>query len=62
MPSANRMSTPVAIDEDVIEARYATIGDYTVGFETHKQDVDPAPLFAGLPDVEQNMSAAGVVQ
>ena len=50
MPSANRMSIPVGLDEDVIEARYATVGDYTVGFETHKQDFDPAPLFAGLPD------------
>ena len=48
MPSVNRMSTPVALDEDVIEARYASIGEYTVGFETHKQDID-APLFAGLP-------------
>ncbi len=61
MPSANRMSTPVGIDEDVIEARYATIGDYTVGFETHKQDVDPAPLFAGLPDDRCPCTHWGVV-
>ncbi|TDP89060.1 cupin domain-containing protein [Labedaea rhizosphaerae] len=49
MPSANRMSTPVAVDADQIEGRYAPLGGYTVGFETYKQDVDPAPFFAGLP-------------
>jgi hypothetical protein len=49
MPSANRMSTPVAVDEPVIEARYAPLADYTVGFETFREDVDPAPYFAGLP-------------
>jgi hypothetical protein len=49
MPSANRMSTPVAVDEPVIEGRYASLGEYTVAFETFGQDVDPAPYFAGLP-------------
>lgn len=61
MPSANRMSTPIGIDEDVIEGRYATVGDYTVGFETFKQDVDPAPLFAGLPDDRCPCAHWGVV-
>jgi hypothetical protein len=61
MPSANRMSTPVSLDEDVIEARYAAIGDYTVGFETHKQDADPAPLFAGLPGDQCPCTHWGVV-
>lgn len=50
MPSANRITTPVAMDEELIEGRYATLDGYTVGFETYKQDVDPAPFFAGLPD------------
>jgi hypothetical protein len=49
MPSANRMSTPVAVDEPPIEGRYATLGDFTVAFETFRQDADPAPYFAGLP-------------
>jgi hypothetical protein len=49
VPSANRISTPVAVDEAEIEGRYAHLGDYTVSFETFKQDVDPAPYFAGLP-------------
>ena len=50
MPSANRTTTPVAMDEPQIEGRYAPLGGYTVGFETFKQDVDPAPYFVGLPD------------
>lgn len=49
MPSANRMTTPVAVDEAQIEGRYAPLGDYTVSFETFRQDADPAPYFAGLP-------------
>jgi hypothetical protein len=43
VPSANRMSTPVAVDEAQIEGRYAPLDDYTVSFETFKQDADPAP-------------------
>jgi len=50
MPSANRMTTAVAIDADELEGRYAPLGDYTVSFETFKQDADPAPYFVGLPD------------
>jgi hypothetical protein len=49
VPSANKMATPVAIDADEIEGRYAPLGDYTVSFETFKQDTDPAVYFAGLP-------------
>lgn len=62
MPSANRETTPVALDEDVIEGRYAEIGDYTVGFETFRQDADPAPLFAGLPDDRCQCPHWGVVK
>lgn len=49
MPSANRLTTPVVVDEELIEGRYAPLDGYTVGFETFKHDVDPAPFFAGLP-------------
>jgi hypothetical protein len=49
MPSANRMTTAATIDADEIEGRYAPLGDYTVSFETFKQDADPAPYFVGLP-------------
>lgn len=34
---------------DGFEGRYEDLGGYTVGFETHSADDDPAPLFAGLP-------------
>ncbi|HJR37185.1 MAG TPA: cupin domain-containing protein [Nocardioidaceae bacterium] len=50
MSSANRMTTPVGVDEAQIEGRYARLEDYTVSFETYKEDLDPAPFFAGLPD------------
>lgn len=50
MPSASRSTTPVDIDLDVVEGRYATLDDYTVSFETFKQDLDVAPYFRGLPD------------
>ena len=49
MPSADRMTTAPAIDAVEIEARYAPLGDYTVSFETFKQDTDAAPYFVGLP-------------
>ena len=61
MPIANRMSTPVALDEPQIEGRNAAVGDYTVGFETYAQDVDPAPFFAGLPDDRCQCPHWGVV-
>ncbi|MGB8650955.1 MAG: cupin domain-containing protein [Mycobacteriales bacterium] len=50
MPRTSKAEAPVGVDEDVIEGRYVELDDLTVGFETHKADVDPAPLFAGLPD------------
>ena len=50
MPSANRSTTPVAMDDPQIEGRYAPLGDYTVGFEKFRQDVDPAQYFVGLPE------------
>jgi hypothetical protein len=49
MPSASRMTTPVAMDLEMIEGRYAELDDHTVGFETFKQDLDAAPYFHGLP-------------
>ena len=61
MPSASKMTTPIAVDADQIEGRYAQLGDYTVGFETFRQDGDPAPLFAGLPDGRCPCAHWGVV-
>lgn len=50
MPSANKLSTPLAVDEELIQGRYAELDSYTVGFESYPQDVDPSPFFVGLPD------------
>jgi hypothetical protein len=61
MPSANRISTPVEVNEAGVEGRYASLGDYAVSFETFKQDMDPAPLFAGLPDDRCQCPHWGVV-
>ncbi|MTD52457.1 cupin domain-containing protein [Amycolatopsis pithecellobii] len=49
MPHINKTEAAMSVDEPMIEGRYAELGDYTVGFETHKLDFDPGPLFAGLP-------------
>lgn len=48
MPSANRMTTPVAVDVEVIEGRYAPLGEDAVSFETFKHDADPTPDSAGV--------------
>ncbi len=61
MPSARIISTPVAVDTDEIEGRYAPLGGCTVAFETYKQDVDPAPYFVGLPDDRCQCAHWGVV-
>jgi hypothetical protein len=61
MPSANRMTTPVAVDEPQIKGRYAALGGYTVSFETFRQDADPAPYFTGLPDGRCQCAHWGVV-
>lgn len=62
MPSANKMTTPVAVDLPVIQGRYAELDSFTVGFETFPEDVDPAPLFTGLPDDRCQCPHWGVVQ
>jgi hypothetical protein len=50
MPRSSRADAAVGVDEPAIEGRYAELGEVTVGFEVHKADIDPAGLFAGLPD------------
>ena len=50
MARTSKADAPVALDIDVIEGRYVELEDFTVAFETHKADTDPAPLFTGLPD------------
>jgi hypothetical protein len=43
------MTTPVTVDEEQLDGRYASLDGYTVGFERFKQDADATPLFKGLP-------------
>ena len=49
MPRSNKAETPVGLDEPAIEGRFIDLNGITVGFESHLEDTDPAPLFAGLP-------------
>ena len=49
MPRTSKTDAPITLDLPVIEGRYVELDGYTVGFETHKADIDPAPLFRGLP-------------
>jgi hypothetical protein len=41
---------PIVLSQPEIEIRHAELDGYTVAFETHRVDMDPAPLFQGLPD------------
>jgi hypothetical protein len=50
MPRTSKSEAPIVMDTEQIKARYVELGPYTVGFESFPQDVDPAPLFAALPD------------
>jgi hypothetical protein len=61
MPRTAKGEAPISVDEAVIEGRYVELDGYTVGFETHKADVDPAPFFAGLPDDRCQSPHWGVV-
>ena len=61
MPHANKSSAPVAVDIPELEGRYVDLDGYTVGFETYKVDVDPAPFFQGLPDDRCQCPHWGVV-
>src|SRR5436190_21632924 len=61
MPSANQATTPVAIDLEQVEGRYAELGSHAVSFETFKQDLDVAPYFRGLPDDRCSALHVGVV-
>ena len=49
MPRTRKDEAPILVDEQQLEGRYAELGETTVSFETFRQDVDPAPLFRGLP-------------
>ena len=51
MPKVSRESaSQVQHIEGVIDDRSEELGGYTAGFTTFLGDMDPAPLFRGLPD------------
>lgn len=50
MPKASRRSAARSVDMGVMEGHYGEVGEYTVGFETFREDADGTPLFRGLPD------------
>jgi hypothetical protein len=49
MPRTRKDEAPVLIDDPRIESRAVELGETTVTFEHYLADVDPAPLFRGLP-------------
>lgn len=61
MPKTTKTAAPVEMDAPEMEGRYVDLAGYTVGFETFKVDIDPAPLFTGLPDDRCQCPHWGVV-
>ncbi|MEV6975881.1 hypothetical protein [Kitasatospora sp. NPDC093806] len=61
MPRISKAEAELTLDEPVIEGRYAELDGFIVGFETHKADLDPGALFAGLPDDRCQSPHWGVV-
>jgi hypothetical protein len=61
MPRTRKEEAPIGVDAPELEGRYVELGGYTVGFETYHTDIDPAPLFAGLPDDRCQCPHWGVV-
>lgn len=61
MAKASRETTSQVEQLDGFEGRYEELGGYTVGFERFDVDMDPAPLFQGLPDDRCQSPHWGVV-
>jgi hypothetical protein len=50
------------IGDPLIESRAVELGEHTVVFETYRADVDPAPLFRGLPELLAEESGSAWVR
>src|SRR4051794_6900850 len=61
MPRTRKDEAPVLVDVPVLEGRYVELDDYTVSFETFREDADGTPLFRGLPDDRCQCPHWGVV-
>lgn len=61
MPRIRKDEAPLLMDEPEVTGRYAELADYTVSFEVFHTEMDPAPLFVGLPDDRCQCAHWGVV-
>ncbi len=61
MPKASRDTAARSETAPGYEGRFEQLGPYTVAFESFDQDMDAAPLFAGLPDDRCQSPHWGVV-
>ena len=61
MPRTRKDEAPLMIDEEPITGRYVELDGYTVSFESFHTELDPAPLFHGLPDDRCQCAHWGVV-
>ncbi len=61
MPGARKDTTPITRESPGYVGRAATLGEYTVTFETLRGGMDPAPFFKGLPDDRCSCPHWGVV-
>ena len=50
MPRTRKDEATLLMDEPEVSGRYIELDDYTVSFESFHTEMDPAPLFQGLPD------------
>jgi hypothetical protein len=62
MAKVSKASAPQVEDMGVMEGHYGQLDEYTVGFESFKEDVDTTPLFRGLPDDRCQSPHWGYVQ
>src|SRR3954449_8309122 len=61
MPRTRKDEAAVLVDVPVLEGRYVELDEYTVSFETFRDDADGTPLFRGLPDDRCQCPHWGVV-
>ena len=50
MPGIRKETTPITVDTPWFRSGAVELGDFTVAFETIREERDSAPAFKGLPD------------
>lgn len=61
MAKTSRTAAPERFELSGFEGRYVEVGGYTIAFESSSEDLDPAPLFKGLPNDRCRSPHRGVV-